>query len=118
MTDIYIDSSVAGMPDAASHLVHLVDTGHRLTLVGDAPASVTTGLLGARAAEALPDKVTPGSWHVSADPAMCADRVPGLRTLLVGPRQAPSPRPSPRCDAEARDLASAVLEILGRDVMG
>jgi hypothetical protein len=41
----------------------------------------------------------------------------GVRSLLVGPRPAPSPRPTPRCDAEARDLASAVLEILSRDVM-
>ncbi len=117
MTDIYIDPSVAGMPDAASHLAHLLDTGHRLILVGDAPAAVLEALPSA-AAEAIPAKVTPGSWHVSADPAICGDRLAGLRTLLVGPRLAPSPRPGPRCDAEARDLASAVLEILGRDVMG
>ena len=37
MTDIYIDPSVAGMPDAADHLSHLVDTGHGLILVGDPP---------------------------------------------------------------------------------
>jgi len=118
MTDIYIDPSVAGMPDAADHLTHLVDTGHRLVLVGDAPALVAEGLPDATQVADMPDRVTAGSWYVSADPAMCGQRRAGLRTLLVGPRLAPSPRPAPRCDAEARDLASAVLEILGRDVMG
>lgn len=118
MTDIYIDPSVAGMPAAAGQLAHLIDTGHRLILLGDSPAAVLDALAGARAAAAMPADVSPGSWHVSADPAICGNRLPGLQTLLIGPRVAPSPRPGPRCDAEARDVASAVLEILGRDVMG
>jgi hypothetical protein len=118
MTDIYIDPSVAGMPNAADHLGHLVDTGHQVILLGSSPAAVLNALPGARSSEAMPQGVTAGSWRVSTDPAMCAERIPGLQTLLVGPRLAPSPRPGPRCDAEARDLASAVLEILGRDVMG
>ena len=118
MTDVYIDPSVAGMPDAADHLRHLVESGHNLFLVGDAPAPVAAALPDAVIAAAMPERVAPGSWYVSSDPAMCGDRLTGLQTLLVGPRLAPSPRPGPRCDAEARDLASAVLEILRRDVMG
>jgi hypothetical protein len=118
MTDIYIDPSVAGMPDAADHLAHLPDTGHRLIFVGDCPTAVVEALHGAQVVETMPEGVPPGSWHVSADPAICGTRTPGLLTLRVGPRLASSPGPSPRCDAEARDLASAVLEILGRDAMG
>jgi hypothetical protein len=118
MTDIYIDPSVTSMPDAADHLSHLVDTGHRLILVGASPPAVRSGLPAADTAETMPDRVAAGSWRVSADPEMCGDRLPGLQTLLVGPRLAPTPRPGPRCDAEARDLSSAILEILGRDVMG
>jgi hypothetical protein len=118
MTDIYIDPSVTSMPDAADHLRHLVDTGHQLILVGGSPPAVQSALPAARTSNAMPARVAAGSWRVSADPAMCGDRLPGLQTLLVGPRLAPTPRPGPRCDAEARDLASAVLEILGRDVMG
>jgi putative NIF3 family GTP cyclohydrolase 1 type 2 len=118
MTDIYVDATVAGMSDAANHLAHLIDTGHGLILVGDCPAAVVDALRGANVAEALPRSVSPGSWHVSADPEICGANPPGLQTLLVGPRLAPSPRPGPRCDAEARDVASAVLEILGREVMG
>ncbi len=118
MNDIYVDPSAAGMPDAANHLAHLLDTGHRLVLVGDCPTAVIDALPGAEALDAMPKTVTPGSWYLGADPEMCAERSLGLRTLLVGPRVAPSPRPGPRCDAEARDVASAVLEILGREVMG
>lgn len=118
MTDIYIDPSVASMPDAADHLTHLVDSGHPVTFVGDCPAPVAAALPEAVLLAEMPDRVTQGSWYVSADPAMCGERRAGLQTLLVGPRLAPSPRPGPRCDADARDLASAVLEILRRDVMG
>jgi putative NIF3 family GTP cyclohydrolase 1 type 2 len=118
MTDIYVDATVARMPDAANYLAHIIDTGHGLILVGDCPAAVVDALPAASLAEALPRSVSPGSWHVSADPEICGANERGLRTLLVGPRLAPSPRPGPRCDAEARDPASAVLEILGREVMG
>jgi hypothetical protein len=118
MTDIYIDPSVSGMPDAAEHLTHLPESGHSLILVGDCPAPVAAALPDATLAPVMPDRVAAGSWYVSSDPAMCGERRAGLQTLLVGPRLAPSPRPGPRCDAEARDLASAVLEILRRDVMG
>jgi hypothetical protein len=118
MSDIYIDPSVASMPDAADHLVHLSDSGHPVTFVGDCPAPVAAALPDAVLVDAMPDRVPPGSWYVSADPAMCGERRAGLQTLLVGPRLSPSPRPGLRCDAEARDLSSAVLEILRRDVMG
>ena len=118
MTDIYVDPSVAGMPGSASHLAHFLDTGHRLHLVGDCPPAVVATLPGALSIEMMPAAVSVGSWRLSADPAACSDRMPGLRTLLVGPRLASSAGPGNRCDAEARDVASAVLEILGREAMG
>ena len=118
MTDIYIDPSVASMPDAFEHLAHLVDTGHGVILVGPSPDAASADLAGARRVDAVPDTVESGAWRVTADPAVCGDHRPGLRILLVGPRPAPSPRPTPRCDAEARDLSMAILEILSRDVMG
>ena len=116
MTTIYVDPSAAGAPDAADHLRHLVETGHELFLLDGSEPTVAADL-GAPIVERLPDDAPRGSWLVTADPATCAMRQAGVRSLLVGPRPAPSPRPMPRCDAEARDLASAVLEILSRDVM-
>jgi hypothetical protein len=117
MTTIYVDPSVAGAPDAVDHLRHFVETGHDVVILGDGHADLARSL-GVRTTQSIAGRIAAGAWLVTADPAGCADRRPGLRTLLVGPRSAPSPRPAPRCDAEARDLASAVLEILSRDAMG
>ncbi len=118
MTVIYLDPSAATMPDAAAHLAHLVETGHEVVLVGAIDRRATHVPDGATQVAELPEDPVRGSWFVTADAATCALRRPGIQTLLIGPRPAPSPRPAPRCDAEARDLASAVLEILGREVMG
>jgi hypothetical protein len=117
MSDVYIDASVAAMPDAGEQLAHLIDTGHAVLLVDgpDDPRAVPDGAL--RVA-AVPDAVAEGAWRVTANPETCGEHRVGLRTLLVGPRTAPTRRPAPRCDVEARDLAAAVLEILSRDVMG
>ena len=117
MTVIYVDASASSTPDAVDHLRHLIDTGHEVVPVGDV-ASPTTTELGAAAVPAVPADAARGSWYITADPAACSARQVGVLTLLVGPRPAPSPRPIPRCDAEARDLGSAVLEILRREVMG
>lgn len=118
MTSIYVHPSAVGLPDAAAQLVHLVETGHEVVLLGDVPPIVSEAMPRLRRADAIPAEVAPGTWLVSADAATCGERQSGLRTLLIGPRAAPSPRPGRRCDVEARDLAAAVLEILGRDVMG
>lgn len=118
MTAIYVHPSAVGLPDAADRLANLLDTGHDLVLVGDVPGDLAEGLPAAGRATELPADVERGTWFVTADPATCGERRAGLQTLLIGPRPAPSPRPAPRCDVEARDLASAVLEILSRDAMG
>ena len=55
---------------------------------------------------ALPSEPPRGSWYLTADPATCRDRQPGLRTILIGPAAA-GPRPT-RCDTTARDLRDAV----------
>jgi hypothetical protein len=118
MTAIYLHPSAVALPDAADRLANLVDTGHDLVLVGDVPGGLADAVPAARRAAELPADVERGTWFVTADLETCGERRPGLQTLLIGPRPAPSPRPGPRCDVEARDLASAVLEILRRDVMG
>src|SRR5262245_52031271 len=117
MTDIYIDPIAAATPDAADQLRHLVETGHRVLVLGGREQPIP-GVAAIKRADALPESPARGTWLVSADPELCAERRPPMQTMLVGPRPAPSPRPAPRCDAEARDLAAAVLEILGREAMG
>src|SRR5262245_33717311 len=117
MTDIYIDPIAAATPDAADQLRHLVETGHRVLVLANGEQTIPA-VDAIERADALPEAPVRGTWLVTADPELCSERRHPMQTMLVGPRPAPSPRPAPRCDAEARDLAAAVLEILGREAMG
>ena len=117
MTDIYIDSSAASMPEAADYLRHLTDTGHAVNVLGDLPEALAD-IPSVAGSASLPDEPAIGSWLITVDPELCLERRPQMQTMLVGPRAAPSPRPAPRCDVVARDLASAVLDILKREAMG
>jgi hypothetical protein len=47
----------------------------------------------------------------------CEERRAGLRTVLVGPKPGSSRRPTAMCDRRARDLFSAVLEVLAQQAM-
>jgi len=115
MALIYIDGSAAVQPDAAVSLAHLPEAGHELVLVaGSRHAALRSVLWNARM-DAMPEDPPRGSWYLTADPATCGDRRAGLRTVLIGPR-GDGPRPT-RCDATARDLRDAVLEILTADAM-
>lgn len=117
MTDIYLEPGAAALPNAADQLRHLPDTGHRLFILGDVPDTIAD-LPSIVSVDRLPEAPVPGSWLLTTDPTLCADRRPPLTSMLIGPRPAPSPHPAPRCDAETRDLASAVLEILRHEAMG
>ena len=118
MTDIYVDASVASAPDAAGQFAHLVDAGQRVIFIGAGAEAVVTTLPDAPTLERLPDDPIRGSWFVTAEPARCAERPAGIRSLLIGPRTGHSPVQGRRCDTDARDLAAAVLEILTHDAMG
>ncbi len=115
MTTIFLDRSAVAGSDAVDRLGHLVEGGHDLVLVTtrhDEPGAMAF----AARIPTLPDEPPKGSWFVTADPAACGGRKPGLRTVLIGPRAA-TPGPT-RCDSTARDLRDAVLEILTADAMG
>jgi hypothetical protein len=115
MSTIYLDRSAMTSSDAGDRLVHLTEAGHDLVLI---TAGLEAGPKAAWAGTAprLPATVPHGSWYLTADPATCRGRQAGLRTVLIGPR-AGAQRPT-RCDATARDLRDAVLEILRVEAMG
>ena len=117
MTDIYLEPGAAALPNAADQLRHLPDTGHRLFILGEVPDTIAD-LPSIVSVDGLPESPLPGSWLLTTAPALCADRHSPMTSMLIGPRPAPSPRPFARCDADARDLASAVLEILRAEAMG
>ena len=118
MTHVYLDAALASASDARGHIANLIDAGQRLTFVGSAPDAVIAAFPDVARVEGLPAEPERGSWFVTAEPARCAERPAGVRTLLIGPRVGRPPIPGPRCDTEARDLAAAVLEILAYDAMG
>jgi hypothetical protein len=94
-------------PGADEAIATLRDAGYEVTVLERTAdqSSAPTALVPA------------GSWLVTSDPKHCDQRPAGVRTILVGPRRPPGPRPTARCDVEARDLAAAVIEILTRDAM-
>ena len=130
MTTIYLDPSAVSAADAADRLLHLTEAGHELILV-EPPARRASETSAARPVPPIPTTADGvpwrgrtarlpadpprGSWFLTGDPAACGDRQPGLRTVLIGPRLETRPT---RCDATARDLRDAVLEILTSDAMG
>jgi hypothetical protein len=117
MADIFIDAPLAYTSGAGDHLAHLLDAGQRVILVGAADP-VPANLPDLMRLDRLPDDLGRDSWFVTAEPARCAERTVGVRTLLIGPRPDRAPMRGPRCDTEARDLGAAVLEILAHDAMG
>lgn len=115
-SDAFEASLVSG---AAEALDHLVDAGHELHLLGALPTGAVDQLPMALepASEADVDRARV-AWLIVADPEECRTRRrAGLRTIYVGPRRPPQHRPTGRCDLEARDLSSAVIEILTQDAM-
>jgi hypothetical protein len=106
------------VPGAVEALGYLADGQHELVLLGDDAEAVVGSLpIEIRAEAELPVDPEPGSWLITDDPEGCMRRPRGLRTILVGPKRAPSHRPMARCDLEARDLSTAVIEILSREAM-
>jgi hypothetical protein len=111
------DDQETPMPEAVEALAHLADS-YELVVLGDPPSDVLEAFgVPVHAAHSLPTEPAPGSWLITDDPDSCVVRPPGLKTLLVGPRRAPTNRPTRRCDVEARDLNAAVVEILTREAM-
>ena len=116
---IYLDGSAVLEPGAVGQLLHLTEAGHELVLVAE-PDHPAAGLIAwnrhiSDLPDGLPEEEAAAAWYVTADPATCGDRRAGLRTMLIGPRE-DSPRPT-RCDATARDLRDAMLELLASDAM-
>jgi hypothetical protein len=107
----------APMPAAVEALGHLADS-YQLVVLGDPPRGVLDAFdVPVLGAPDVPGEPAHGSWLITDDPTSCVRRPPGLKTVLVGPRRAPSNKPTPRCDVEARDLNAAVVEILTREAM-
>lgn len=115
MNTIYVHGSACLGPGAADRLAHLAEAGDELVLVAPADHPLAGGPVWVAQLPSVPEQPSRGSWFITADPATCGDRQAGLRTMLIGPREA-GQRPT-RCDVHVRDLREGVLEILAHDAM-
>ncbi|HEY6056794.1 MAG TPA: hypothetical protein VIV06_02130, partial [Candidatus Limnocylindrales bacterium] len=103
---------------ASEALQRLSDVRCEVIMLRDAGDEPLTGIgIAVRYAHsvAVADRPT---WVITGDPGWCErERLTGVRTILVGPRRPPGPRPTTHCDIEARDLSAAVMEILAHEAM-
>ena len=112
--------TLAPAPGAAAAIRHLEEAGHAVVVVGDGPATHVLRVAlpeEPRFAVALPGDVS--GWVITSRPELCdaARSRPGLRTIMVGAAPgAPTPdHLTP--DLGARDVADAVLALLGEEAM-
>lgn len=122
MLTIYLEPNLLTLEtadEAATQLRYLAESGARLVvLADDRPEEwVALAVPGLRFASAVEDGRR-GDWWLTADPAACARRpAAGVRSLLIGGAQTTADAHTARCDLVARDLRSAVLEILSVEAM-
>lgn len=134
MSCVYLDPTLlppqtAGDPEV--ELRHLAEAGFELVLLdegrraaGSRGSGRSTGAslestsgLAIRSARSM-DPNGRGDWLLTADPSRCGRaRQSVCRTILVGPVAVDERHPVSRCDVVARDLKSAVLEILTSEAM-
>lgn len=126
MTRIYLEPGTAEIetggdrgldPDAVRALAYLTEAGHEIVLVVpegvEPPADLRS--LGASSVEAPPEKPDRPAWFLTTDVSHCVGRSAKMRTVLIG--AAPNHGSVMRCDAVARDVQAAVLEILASEAM-
>jgi hypothetical protein len=106
------------LPGAPEALRHLRDARFQIVILVNAPGRLIQDLsVGATAQTVLPAIIPHGSWLLTDDERGCNERRPGLKTILIGPKAGSSRRPTAMCDRRARDLFSAVLEVLAQQAM-
>jgi hypothetical protein len=130
VTAIYVDPSAlllsAGDPGGADEHVepggadavrHLVEAGFDVVLLAPDGEPVPDLSSEVRRASRLPEHLDQDAWYLTGEPHPVFGRPRGGTTVLVGPRRPAGTLPLPRFDMEARDMASAAMEILTRDAM-
>jgi hypothetical protein len=131
VTRIYLDPTALVLPSASpeggdEHVVpgtvdavaHLVDAGFEVIVLGNVAAVPLRELAKEVGHEPqLPAHLDHDDWFLTGDPHPAFGRPRGGTTVLVGPRRPAGKVPLPRFDLEARDMPSAMMEILTRQAM-
>jgi hypothetical protein len=138
VTEVYVDVAAAalggGMPGAGSPdeqpariaiadpeavraLRYLADAGVRVVIVRPDALEPPEDLraVAADVLKAVPDRPSAPAWYLTSDISRCRGSSARLRTVLIG--GAPPNSSVRRCDAVARDVQAAAMEILAADAM-
>jgi hypothetical protein len=125
VTAVYVDVGAASMkgasaaadPEAVKALRHLADFGVRIVLVtaGGVEPGADLRAAAAEVLPAVPARPEGRSWYLTSDISRCQGSSAFLRTVLIG--GTPPGGSVRRCDAVARDVQAAAMEILAADAM-
>ena len=131
MTEVYVDVAAASMeqgaenvavvrpsdPEAVRALRYLAESGIRVVVVavdGVRPDEKLANVA-AEVVSAMPPRPRGPAWYLTSDIERCVGASARLRTVLIG--AAPPTGSVRRCDAVARDVQAAAMEILAEVAM-
>lgn len=131
MTEVYVDVAAASVeqggenggatlvaePEAVRALRYLADSGIRVVVIaaGGQRPDADLEAVAAEVVSAVPPRPRGPAWYLTSDIARCRGSSARLRTVLIG--AAPPPGSVRRCDAVARDVQAAAMEILAAVAM-
>jgi hypothetical protein len=131
VTEVYVDVTAASVeagvaeagvtlaaePVAVRGLRYLADAGIRVVLVAAAGERPPLELreVAAEVVAAVPSRPRAPAWYLTSDIARCRGASARLRTVLIG--GTPPSGSVRRCDAVARDVQAAAMEILAAVAM-
>jgi hypothetical protein len=137
VTEVYVDVAAAALgggapgsgspeagprvavadPEALRALRYLAEAGVRVVVVRPDRLEPPEDLLAVAedVLTAVPDRPRAPAWYLTSDISRCRGSSARLRTVLVG--GAPPNGSVRRCDAVARDVQAAAMEILAADAM-
>jgi hypothetical protein len=132
VTEVYVDVGAASIeaaapegglppvdPEAIRALGHLADAGFRVFVItagGPEPAATLREVASA-VLDAVPARPADGeqAWYLTSDIERCRGSSAYLRTVLIG--GTPPGGSVRRCDAVARHVQAAAMEILAAEAM-
>jgi hypothetical protein len=131
VTEVYVDVAAASMeqggenggqvrtsePEAVRALRYLADSGIRVVVVASDALQPDEQLRGvaAEVVTVMPARPRGPAWYLTSDIGRCQGSSARLRTVLIG--AAPPSGSVRRCDAVARDVQAAAMEILAEVAM-
>ena len=117
MTEVFVDVAAVAAPESVRALRYLADAGIWVVLVtagsGEPPGELRDAA--SEVVATIPARQRGQAWYLTSDIARCQGASAHLRTVLIG--ATPPSGSVRRCDAVARDVQAAAMEILAAVAM-